>query len=569
MRIALAGLVGISLAVSASSAVAQWPMTPTSALAIGDGTGQQANSRLVAAADGSCYVSWFDSRSTPFQPMLQRLSASGVEQWAHNGISFAANTNTGLYEPYPCLAVDAAGNAYIAFTDTSAGVINAHVTVNKVSPAGVKLWGETGISVPDSSSSTPGAKLAVLSNGDVVVGCAISSVLKLTRFNSSGVQLGTTINISEPGHSMLMSDLCDGGNGSVIALWQRNAGTSFNSLHSLYMQKFDTAGNAMWPVTPGATAVVLYGTTGGIAGGYFPTLTPDGNGGAVCGWYELTGPAGSGAFSNALVQHVRSNGVFRFQANGLPVSPRPNATSGATMSVGCTADYLPETDEIVATWVETLAAQQLANYAVYAQKIGVTDGIDGSEKWASGGIVLRAVDGFTQPAIITTRASQGGCYSLWLTNLNAANGTIEAQRIDASGTKLWNSGDPLVFGPTPGYYGNRLGAACLASGDLAVSFSQSPSLSTSGSDLFVTRLKADGTFGITPCNAADVAGFGGSQGPDGQVTVDDIVFYLSNFFSGTLAVADVAGFGGGATPDGQITVDDLVYFLSQFFSPCN
>ena len=75
--------------------------------------------------------------------------------------------------------------------------------------------------------------------------------------------------------------------------------------------------------------------------------------------------------------------------------------------------------------------------------------------------------------------------------------------------------------------------------------------------------------GPTPCNAADVAGLGGSIGPDGQLTADDVVVYLAAFFSNNLAVADIAVLGGAPGHDGQLTADDIVYFLSQFFSPCN
>ncbi|MGH7131541.1 MAG: GC-type dockerin domain-anchored protein [Phycisphaerales bacterium] len=75
--------------------------------------------------------------------------------------------------------------------------------------------------------------------------------------------------------------------------------------------------------------------------------------------------------------------------------------------------------------------------------------------------------------------------------------------------------------------------------------------------------------GPTGCNAADVAGLGGSIGPDGQLTADDVVVYLAAFFSNDLAVADIAVLGGAPGADGQLTADDIVYFLSQFFSPCN
>ena len=74
---------------------------------------------------------------------------------------------------------------------------------------------------------------------------------------------------------------------------------------------------------------------------------------------------------------------------------------------------------------------------------------------------------------------------------------------------------------------------------------------------------------VPRCNAADVAGLGGSIGPDLQLTADDVVVYLGAFFSGNLAVADIAVLGGAPGADGQLTADDIVYFLSQFFSPCN
>ncbi len=34
------------------------------------------------------------------------------------------------------------------------------------------------------------------------------------------------------------------------------------------------------------------------------------------------------------------------------------------------------------------------------------------------------------------------------------------------------------------------------------------------------------------------------------------------------AAADIAGLGGSPTPDGAITVDDIVAFLSAFFTGC-
>ena len=70
------------------------------------------------------------------------------------------------------------------------------------------------------------------------------------------------------------------------------------------------------------------------------------------------------------------------------------------------------------------------------------------------------------------------------------------------------------------------------------------------------------------CNAADVAGLGGTLGPDGQNTPDDLITFLDAFFAGNLAIADIAALGGAPGGDGQLTTDDLIRFLDQFFSPC-
>lgn len=70
------------------------------------------------------------------------------------------------------------------------------------------------------------------------------------------------------------------------------------------------------------------------------------------------------------------------------------------------------------------------------------------------------------------------------------------------------------------------------------------------------------------CGRADIAGLGSTPGADGQLTVDDLVYYLGQFFGNAVTVADVAGLGSGGGPDGLVTVDDLVAFLAMFFAGC-
>ena len=70
------------------------------------------------------------------------------------------------------------------------------------------------------------------------------------------------------------------------------------------------------------------------------------------------------------------------------------------------------------------------------------------------------------------------------------------------------------------------------------------------------------------CSLADVASLGGNHIPDGAITPDDLIVFLSAFFANDLDSADVASLGGDTALDGRTTPDDIIAFLSSFFADC-
>jgi hypothetical protein len=70
-----------------------------------------------------------------------------------------------------------------------------------------------------------------------------------------------------------------------------------------------------------------------------------------------------------------------------------------------------------------------------------------------------------------------------------------------------------------------------------------------------------------PTCVADIAGLGGSPGPDGDLTADDVITFIAGFFA-SQSISDVAGLGGQLGADGQWTVDDVIAFLNAFFGGC-
>lgn len=62
---------------------------------------------------------------------------------------------------------------------------------------------------------------------------------------------------------------------------------------------------------------------------------------------------------------------------------------------------------------------------------------------------------------------------------------------------------------------------------------------------------------------ADLAHIGGAPGPDGRLTLDDILFFVDEYNNDS-SFADVAAVGGEPFPDGLRTLDDILFFIDAY-----
>jgi hypothetical protein len=117
----------------------------------------------------------------------------------------------------------------------------------------------------------------------------------------------------------------------------------------------------------------------------------------------------------------------------------------------------------------------------------------------------------------------------------------------------------------------RLGSGCTDTNDNNADFTTSLTLSprTASSPL--------NPCGPAGCNRADITDIGDSgAGPDGQLTVDDLIAFVNTFGDaigcpGTAPCnrADITDIGDtGAGPDGELTVDDIIAFVNAFGDGC-
>ncbi len=115
--------------------------------------------------------------------------------------------------------------------------------------------------------------------------------------------------------------------------------------------------------------------------------------------------------------------------------------------------------------------------------------------------------------------------------------------------------------------GNLTNAVGPVSGDVGIAFQWTLTLQPNEEVTLRSAYAINDTAFPTPLCVADVDDGSGSGTPDGGVTIDDLIYYLTLFEAGDVQ-ADVDDGSGTGTPDAGVTIDDLIFFLTRFEAGC-
>jgi len=385
-------------------ASAQWSSDPAVNFSVGDGTGDQVQSKIAPTSDGGCYLSWFDSIGNGFDVRLQRLDAAGNELWAHNGV-LVADRGFSSTQDYG-LDVDSAGNALLAFRDNTSG---EQIHVAKVSPAGALLWGLNGIALTSTSDFVGSPRVAGTSDGHAVVAWTQNSDTRLQRLDAAGaLQWGAGVIVTPPAGNYWASDLHDSGTDVILAMVHQT-GAQFWTPKHLKAQKFDSAGATLW----GATPVAVFDADS-LQVGNFPSFVTDGAGGAVFGWYG-TGPL------QCYAQHLLANGAEAFPHNG-----SAGSTNAAQIRTGPSVSYDASTASTYLFWQEANSGQ--SQYGLGGQRF---DGI-GARQWGSSGATLLPLSS-TFISGVSSATSGGGAFVFWNESPAFGQDVLKGAHLDGAG----------------------------------------------------------------------------------------------------------------------------------------
>lgn len=536
----VAALVIAGVCAIAMPALAQWGSDTTNNTVINNSSGEQVQPKVVCTASGRTLIAFFDNTTGGYDVRLQSLTRNGTIEWEMGGILLAdrAVSSTVDYD----MIVDAAGNAYVAYNDDG-GVSGAaqQIVVQKVSPTGQKLWGSAplmvGTTVSTGTAFKASPKVCVLGDGSVVVGWTANG-FSFQRVDNTGNLVGSTTAVTETSRYVALSDIKAVSATEFVAMWIRGSSSSaINSAKALYAQRYTLTGISFAPTwtgtgtatNNGGTPVVVFNATS-IQNGYFPTMTLDGAGGVVAGFYEI------GGSRNSLVQHVLSTGALRFGA----AAP----TTGATPSlirVSGSAVYDAAADVYYTISTQTNSSTQ-SNYSVFAQKLAA----NGSRLWGDAGLELRPVS-TSQPSFTQAQLRNGGMYGFGLLATGATTGTVNGWGVNADGTSAWFNTINDTFATKA-----RLASAVHPSGYAVVAFTNG---SSGSGDVLAQNINTDGTFGniTSGCGPADV-------NSDGTVDGNDFVAFINAFGAGDL-LADI-------NTDGVVDGGDFVLFINDFGAGC-
>jgi hypothetical protein len=409
----------------ASRAWASWPSPGTQSLTVG-GMATTFPPVFVSDGDGGTFVAWLDEG---YLFRAQHYDAEGVPLWASDGMALFTQP---AFAFLPSAAPDGTGGLlFVWFVngDTS------HVYAQRLSSAGVRLWGDEGMSpvpstfdqrFPTVLASGDGGALVLMADSQPAIGPRV----RAQRLSAEGVPQWGTLGVElDPGVNQagLPIAVSDGAFGAHVA-WLSFANYAVSDGDYLYQHVSATGALA----TPNAQPLC---TAPGAVGQMVAASAPDG--GAVFAWHDQR-DAGYSQW-DIYAQRFDAAGVPQWPANGLAVCA--HTWDQGTPSVTVTNDGVAW-----CAWVDDrFGAGVYSVPALFAQAL------------SPGGTPLLEEFGerITQTITSTVKLSPGAdgdAIAAWTPGTVA--GGLRAQKLSKLGGKAWpDTGAALGSGFVNGFIG--------------------------------------------------------------------------------------------------------------------
>lgn len=366
---------------------AQWNPDPSVNTFVAGSSPMRTNCQIMADPDGGFYISSWQAvpdSSVNFEFWLQRLDHGGNRQWGDDGILISDNPSRTWLSGHD-LAVQDNGNVIMAIEDLRSNDGFSHVALYCYGPDGQPVWDADGIQVDTGSYASYSPVLALTSAGNIFVAwnCIFNEgqneqyAVRIKKYAQDGTPLWTAAKeFTGPDSTFIYPSLVSVGEDDIIMVWQRKfrvgTGVGEQWYSYIYAQRYGPEGAPVWASN---IPVCDHADTAYLMPQYLEvSLAQDENGGIFMSWND-------GRFdpvlSNAFVQYLSAEGIFRWAKNGIAVSPVNGGHHRTLPLVACDASG----EHVYLLWNE----RQNTSFGLCGQKISA----DGSLAWGDLGITFR------------------------------------------------------------------------------------------------------------------------------------------------------------------------------------
>jgi hypothetical protein len=411
------GAVGFSCAIAllTVSVSAQWPTDPDSNLIISDQSGAQTIPKIAVTSDGGYYSTWYSNASGNYDMYMQCADSAGVLRWNQNGLRISNHPQDTWLTDYD-LTVDNQNNAIVVFNDIRTGG-DWDIYAYKISPEGNFLWGADGLAISNNAVAEYDPKVAVTTAGNVVVSWQADDTVCLRKVNTTGQDIwNPAIKKFQSEFGLSFPRITPSNNDGVILLYLMALAGGWWPPKNLYVVKFDSAGNSVWP-----NDTVAVSNAGGLGPQMRPVISHDGSGGAYCYWYDSRDNN-----LHAYAQHIKSDGSAAWQTDGVLLSSAFARLQGPPSLVRMATS----TDVLIFFPVSNMNQD---HDGITGQRIDTL----GNCVWGSEGIELVPLGSPSLSAIAALPQSDGAIVTYKQSPDDVNNCLVKAIKVDGDGQPLW------------------------------------------------------------------------------------------------------------------------------------
>ena len=296
----------------------QWA---TNGVALSTTAENQQNPASVSDGAGGAVVTWFEAHSGQYDIYAQRVSATGTILWAAGGVPLCTATGD---QVYPTIISDNAGGAIVTWPDSRGGSNSSDVYAQRLSADGVPQWTADGLAVCVAAGTQSDPTIVADDAGGAIVTWhdfrnGTDSDIYAQRISAGGAVLWTADGAAlckATGNQMTTSIVSDGAGGAIVT-W--NDPRSATNNYDVYAQRISAGGAVLWT----ADGLALCTATGNQ---YFPIMVSDGAGGAIATWKD----ARSGNY-DIYTQRISAGGAVLWTANGVALCTAPGGQDYPTL----------------------------------------------------------------------------------------------------------------------------------------------------------------------------------------------------------------------------------------------